>query len=62
MQHKLTRPEHEWRSRLVTQAAALDGVLASVHRIAVVGIKPEEVGGWVDKEKEEVSMGFGACG
>lgn len=45
MHHKLTRPEHEWRSRLVTQAAALDGVLASVHRIAVVGIKPEEVGG-----------------
>ena len=45
MHDKLTRPEHEWRSRLVTHAAALDEVLASVHRIAVVGIKPEEVGG-----------------
>lgn len=34
-----------WRSRILTQATQLAAVLSSVHRIAVIGIKPANVGG-----------------
>ncbi|WP_373058752.1 CoA-binding protein [Gemmatimonas sp.] len=35
----------EWRSHLLEHAAQLTAVLSSVHRIAVIGIKPAIVGG-----------------
>ncbi len=35
----------EWRSRLLEHRSQLSRVLSSVHRIAVIGIKPEVVGG-----------------
>jgi uncharacterized protein len=35
----------EWRSHLLERSSQLAGVLSSVHRIAVIGIKPEIVGG-----------------
>lgn len=34
-----------WRSRLLESAASLTRVLERVHRVAVIGIKPEMVGG-----------------
>ncbi len=34
-----------WRSHLLANASQLAHVLSSVHRIAVIGIKPEQVGG-----------------
>ncbi len=45
MDDKLTPPALEWRSHLLEHTAELAEVLSSVHRIAVVGIKPEIVGG-----------------
>lgn len=35
----------EWRSHLLEHTSQLPGVLSSAHRIAVIGIKPEIVGG-----------------
>ena len=35
----------EWRSHLLVHRSQLGAVLSSVHRIAVIGIKPEIVGG-----------------
>ncbi len=35
----------EWRSHLLEHSSQLTEVLSSVHRIAVIGIKPEIVGG-----------------
>jgi len=35
----------EWRSHIVDHASPLANVLSSVHRVAVIGIKPETVGG-----------------
>ncbi|WP_411278474.1 CoA-binding protein [Gemmatimonas sp.] len=35
----------EWRSHLLKHTSQLGQVLSSVHRIAVIGIKPELVGG-----------------
>ena len=37
--------EMEWRSHLLEHSSQLGMVLSSVHRIAVIGIKPEHVGG-----------------
>ncbi len=51
MDDKLTLPATEgseateWRSHLLEHSAQLTAVLSSAHRIAVIGIKPEIVGG-----------------
>lgn len=51
MDHKLMPPKgdgsdtSEWRSHLLEHSSQLAEVLSSVHRIAVIGIKPESVGG-----------------
>ena len=51
MDHKLTPPAAgrteapEWHSHLLEHSAQLAEVFSSVHRIAVIGIKPEIVGG-----------------
>jgi predicted CoA-binding protein len=51
MDHKLMPPASEgreasdWRSHLLEHSSQLAEVLSSVHRIAVIGIKPEIVGG-----------------
>ena len=39
------RDASEWRSHLLEHSSQLSRVLSSVHRIAVIGIKPEIVGG-----------------
>jgi predicted CoA-binding protein len=39
------RDASEWRSHLLEHTSQLPAVLSSVHRIAVIGIKPEVVGG-----------------
>lgn len=45
MEEKLTSPDARWRTRLVTDRAGITRVLMRVRRIAVIGIKPEQVGG-----------------
>ncbi len=48
MDRKLTPPANEGseaRSHLLEHGSQLTDVLSSVHRIAVIGIKPEHVGG-----------------
>lgn len=45
MEDKLTRPAEEWHSHLLEHPSQLAKMLSSVHRIAVIGIKPEHVGG-----------------
>jgi predicted CoA-binding protein len=42
---KLTTDPAEWRSRLLESSASLTRVLERVRRVAVIGIKPEQVGG-----------------
>lgn len=39
------RDASEWRSHLLAHSSQLPAVLSSAHRIAVIGIKPEIVGG-----------------
>jgi predicted CoA-binding protein len=41
----LTTASDEWRTRLVEDAAGITAILASMRRIAVIGIKPAEAGG-----------------
>jgi predicted CoA-binding protein len=41
----LTTPSEAWRSRLLQSPSELTRVLERVHRVAVIGIKPEAVGG-----------------
>lgn len=51
MQDKLMPPESgggeaaEWRSHLLEHSSQLATVLSTVHRVAVIGIKPASVGG-----------------
>lgn len=42
---KLTESDESWRSRLLEDPDAVAAVLKDVHRIAVIGIKPEIAGG-----------------
>ncbi len=45
MADNLTTPSEAWRSRLLQSPSELTRVLERVHRVAVIGIKPEAVGG-----------------
>lgn len=45
MDDKLTSPDNDWRSHLLEHSWQLTEVLSSARRIAVIGIKPEGVGG-----------------
>ncbi len=45
MAEKLIDSNADWRTRLIESPAQLTRVLESVQRIAVIGIKPEHVGG-----------------
>ena len=43
MERKLTNDDQSWLTRLAQSATQIATVLTHVHRIAVVGIKPEAV-------------------
>lgn len=45
MPDNLTTEPAEWRSHLLQSPSELTRVLERVHRVAVIGIKPESVGG-----------------
>ncbi len=45
MWEKLTNAEEPWRARLAVGARDISQVLSRLRRIAVIGIKPEDVGG-----------------
>ena len=45
MERKLTNDDQAWLTRLAQSATQIATVLTHVHRIAVIGIKPEAVGG-----------------
>lgn len=45
IQQNLTTDPTAWRSRLLESSASLTRVLERVKRVAVIGIKPEQVGG-----------------
>jgi predicted CoA-binding protein len=45
MEEKLTGPHEPWRANLVDTRAGTARILMRVRRIAVIGIKPESVGG-----------------
>ncbi|MCE2899954.1 MAG: CoA-binding protein [Gemmatimonas sp.] len=45
MEHKLTAPYETWRAQLVDSRHGTARILLRVRRIAVIGIKPEHVGG-----------------
>ena len=45
MERKLTNDDQSWLTRLAQSATQIATVLTHVHRIAVIGIKPEAAGG-----------------
>ncbi len=45
MERKLTNDDQSWLTRLVHSASQIASVLTQMHRIAVIGIRPETVGG-----------------
>lgn len=45
MEHKLTEPGEAWRTRLAETRTDTARILVRVRRIAVIGIKPEHIGG-----------------
>jgi predicted CoA-binding protein len=45
MEQKLTGPDEAWRTRLVETRTDTARILVRVRRIAVIGIKPEHIGG-----------------
>lgn len=45
MTSKLTSDDQSWLTRLMRSASQIASVITHMHRIAVIGIKPEAVGG-----------------
>ncbi|HEY0931086.1 MAG TPA: CoA-binding protein [Gemmatimonas sp.] len=45
MSSKVTPESEDWRARLLSTPEQIDHVLAQVKRVAVIGIKPKDVGG-----------------